>query len=176
MKLIDILEDLNLNQLHQNIQRGFPKTKKRQHVTHEVNANNVHFKIDTDKKLLAISADTTTSSSGNKHTPMMVLQDVMFQAPQSGQNVEVVGEDGTKQSITPVKLNVNNVLVACDCEDYIMRFAPFNVQQNCHLGNPPAPYTRKTTTYPEVNPQHLPGMCKHILKIVEILKQKRILM
>ncbi len=175
MKLSDLFEDLNINQLHQNIQRGFPKTKKRQHVTHEVNVNNIHFKIDTNQKILSINANTSTSGTGNKHTPMLALKDVNFQAPQSGQNVEIQGADGQKQSITPVKLNINNVMVACDCEDYIKRFAPYNVQNNCHLGQPPAPYTRKTTTYPEVNPKHLPGMCKHIIKIVEVLKQKHIL-
>ena len=94
----------------------------------------------------------------------------------SGANVKITSSDGTEHSITPVTLNVTNVGCYCECSDYQHRFAHFNIQNGCHIGPPPQDYIRKTDTRPEVNPLHVPGLCKHLLKVVETLQEKRILL
>ena len=56
----------------------------------------------------------------------------------------------------------NTVRVNCSCSDFYFTFAWYNWQKRCLFGKKPLPYVRKTVTRPERNPQHLPGMCKHI--------------
>ena len=175
MRFIEFLmEEKTIPQLQRHIQQGFPNTKKRQHATHEVQISKLQYLPITNKDILRITADTLTDN-GNRHKLIMDLQNVNFQPPNSGNNVTVTDLGGYKHSITPVILNINNVKVHCDCEDYQMRFAYYNIQNNCHIGPPPAPYTRKTDTRPEANPSHVPGLCKHLLKVAEDLRRQQIL-
>lgn len=175
MKFSDWLaEDKTIPQLQQHIQQGFPNTKKRQHATHEVRITKLQYLPITNKEILRITANTT-STNGNPHKQILDLQNVNFQPPNSGNNVVIQDLGGHPHSITPVVLNINNVKVYCDCEDYQMRFAHYNIENNCHIGPPPAPYTRKTDTRPEANPNHVPGLCKHLLAVVSDLKQQKVL-
>lgn len=55
----------------------------------------------------------------------------------------------------------SEVKVKCTCPDYYYTFEYYNQKHNALVGKH-KPYIRKTTTYPERNPQHIPGVCKHI--------------
>ena len=59
----------------------------------------------------------------------------------------------------------NRALVRCDCKDYYFTASYWNFRNGCQWGPPAKPYIRKTTTYPERNPMHIPFMCKHIFFI-----------
>lgn len=176
MKLKDLFEELTLTQLLQKTKQGFPKTKRRQHITHNVNVTGMKVKTNVPARTLQVSASTTSVDSGNKHTPTILLQDVEYLTGKKIDKVRVKGTNGISYSLVPVKLNINNSRVACDCEDYRYRFAYYNTQNNCHFGNPPEPYQRKTQDYPEANPQHVPGMCVHIIKLSNVLKKQGILL
>ena len=56
----------------------------------------------------------------------------------------------------------NTVKVNCSCSDFYYTFGYYNWRTQTLFGKKPIPYQRKTTTRPERNPQHLPGLCKHI--------------
>ncbi len=177
MKLIDIIqlgEDQTIPQLHQHIRQGFPHTKKRQHATHEVSITKLRYVPVLDNNVLKIDG-ATRSSNGNNHTQAMEIRGVTFQSANSGNVVQVSDVNGNSHFVTPAPLNTSTVGVFCDCEDYQMRFAIFNIQQNCHIGPPPEPYIRKTTTRPPANPNNVPGMCKHLITIANDLQAKRIL-
>lgn len=61
-----------------------------------------------------------------------------------------------------------NVRVRCSCPDYYFSFEYYNKQKKALIG-PHKDYVRKTTWYPPRNPQHLPGMCKHTLVMLNKL-------
>lgn len=63
------------------------------------------------------------------------------------------------RKIDPFKCRLS---VRCTCADFFYSFSLWNYQQNCLFGPKPRPYKRKTRSYPERNPQHIPGICKHI--------------
>ena len=173
MKLSELLEDVTIPQLNQYIRQGFPHTKKRQHATYEVKINKLQYEPILDQDVLRV-VSSTRSDNGNEHNQMLELRGINFQSSNVGHNREIIDINGHPHSITPVPLNISTVGVRCDCEDYMMRFANFNIQQNCHLGPPPPRYVR-TTDRPEVNPHHVPGMCKHIIRVVDDLRGKGIL-
>lgn len=56
-------------------------------------------------------------------------------------------------------------VVVRNCKDYYFTGSYWNFRNGCQWGPPAKPYIRKTTTYPERNPQHVPFMCKHIFFI-----------
>lgn len=61
------------------------------------------------------------------------------------------------------------VKVRCSCRDFYFRFAAWNHQKGALFGRIPPKYVRKTTTRPEVNPKHIPGICKHIQLAAKVL-------
>lgn len=65
------------------------------------------------------------------------------------------------------------VKVRCSCRDFYFRFAVWNHKAGVLFGRIPPKYKRKTTTRPEVNPQHIPGICKHIQLAAKVLISSR---
>lgn len=169
MKIYELFEDQTVPQLRQNIQTGFPDTKKRQHATNEVRVDNFKYTPFAANGILRVDA-ITSSNNGNKHKVTIDLRGITFENGDTDQNVTVTSSGGQDISVQPVQLNTTNVGVNCDCQDYIMRFATFNLNQNCHIGAIPPRYIRKTTTRPPANPNNVPGACKHILKCFEDLQ------
>ena len=57
----------------------------------------------------------------------------------------------------------NPLTSRCSCKDYLFTFSYWNSRNgHCLYGKEPLPYKRKTTTMPERNKLHAPGICKHI--------------
>lgn len=54
------------------------------------------------------------------------------------------------------------IRVRCSCLDFYHTYALWDYNSGCLFGTKPRPYKRKTTTRPPRNPNHYPGMCKHI--------------
>lgn len=65
---------------------------------------------------------------------------------------------------------LQNGLVVHNCADEFFTFAWWKSQAGCLYGPRPRPYQRKTTTYPQRNPQHLIGCCKHVYNAWEVLR------
>ena len=94
--------------------------------------------------------------------------------------------DMTKSGVTPVEID-NNVFceqasistspvkVRCDCHDFRWRFAHYDYKAGCLYGATPPIYKRKTTTRPPANPKGLPGICKHILNVINIMKSEGVI-
>lgn len=68
-------------------------------------------------------------------------------------------------------LNSTNIKVSCSCLDFYYRWASYNAKDGSLLGDPPPPYIKKTDR-PSVNPGNSPGLCKHLIYVVEFLKSE----
>jgi hypothetical protein len=170
MKLFELFEDHTIPQLQTSIEQGFPNTKKRQHATGEVRVTNNTYTPFTNQKVLRVEAHTQ-SNSGEQYNQFIDLRNITYEYSSNSSNVPIEAVDNHEYYVQPIQLNTTNVGVFCTCPDYQMRFAAYNMQNNCHIGPPPARYVRKTENRPEVNPDHVPGMCKHLLKVTDQLRQ-----
>lgn len=56
-----------------------------------------------------------------------------------------------------------------NCKDFYFTWQWYDKLNSALFGPPFPKYVRKTATYPERNPPHVTGLCKHLLKLVEIL-------
>lgn len=88
--------------------------------------------------------------------------------PLSSTSIKIIDKD-TKEPLYFERISLvdaskkNYVRVRCSCYDFRFRFAWEDKAVQALYGGRPARYTRKPgSTRPEVNPQHIPGMCKHI--------------
>lgn len=154
--------------LEDNIERGFPATRKRQHATNEVTIRNVQYMPYIGMKMLHVKSSSL--SNGNEYRQALQFNGVKF-AGQDGPDVATfTASDGEDYHVAPLQLSGHNVKVRCNCMDFHYRFANYNSQDKSLVGKPPPLYQRKTNR-PPVNPMQVPGMCKHLLKLVEMLRR-----
>ena len=82
------------------------------------------------------------------------------------------GEDGEGDVPSATR---DPVLVRCECKSYLFWFAPANQKAGCQYGENFPAYRRKTTDtkrYPEKNPGKVPGLCKHLIRMMHVLIQR----
>ena len=167
-------ETSTIPQLDAKARQAFPNTRKRQNDTNSVipMSNMIIFVPNPQKQELVIDSRTRSPRSGTMHVQRIMLYKVEFGN---------IGENGvtplpnTQVGIKPYKLTADTARVACDCMDFRFRFAQQNHNDDSLAGNPPPAYSKVPgSNRPEANPSGLPGMCKHLMRIVQELKQKRI--
>lgn len=167
-------EESSYDDLEHNIVTSFPNTKKRQHATNEVRIQKIDIIPYVGTQMMHVRA-ISVGSTGQQYQQAIQFLRVKFEAGQTTENVEFTGADGKKYYVRPIDLHNHNVKVRCNCLDFYHRFAHYNHGDRSIVGRAPVPYQRKTTTRPEVNPDHVPGMCKHLIKVVQTLQTQGII-
>lgn len=109
----------------------------------------------------------TSSSLGTKYTTRIEFSDVEFSEP-SINTISVEGVDGATYSFFPISNRQNDVKLSCNCLDFYYRFSKYNEKDDSLYGGSPPPYVKKTDR-PPVNPDKIPGMCKHLLRLSDQL-------
>lgn len=163
-------EDSTVPQLRSNITSAFPNTQKRQHATSGVAIDNIEYTPYLGTKMLHVR-----SMANQEYKQALQFVQVSFAQQPSDQTVTILATDGTEAHLNPIVLQDHNVKVRCSCLDFYFRFAVWNFNDNSIVGRAPKPYRRTTTTRPEANPDHVPGLCKHLLKLIEVLRQDGII-
>lgn len=154
--------------LEQNIVQGFPNTRKRQHATGEVVVSNVQYMPYIGMKMLHVKS--LSASNGHQYQQALQFMKVLFEPEDTESNATFQASDGEDYHVQPLELTGHSVKVRCNCLDFHYRFANYNSQDKSLVGKPPPLYQRKTNR-PPVNPDQVPGMCKHLLKLVEMLRR-----
>lgn len=67
-------------------------------------------------------------------------------------------------------------VVVENCADEFFTWALWKYNAGCLFGPKPKPYQRKTQTYPQRNPQHLVGVCKHVTNAWTVLRDSGLTM
>jgi hypothetical protein len=169
----EFLDETALASLEQQTVSAFPDTHRRQHVVNTIQVPSVEM-IPAQESLMvkATTRNTKTSSSNN---PTIEFLNVEFVQENDNQTVTFTGSDGEEYNIKPLSITQTDVKVTCTCMDFYWRFAIWNHTDGSLLGPKPDPYVRKTEDRAPANPSQTPGMCKHILRLVDHLQQERIL-
>lgn len=170
-----ILQELSsLDDLESNIERAYPTTTKRQHITNTIQLHDVELIPYIGTKLLHVRS-TTTSPNNASYKQAVQLLGVTFVPEPTDTSVAITDYQGNTYHMEPVTLADHNVKVRCNCLDFYHRFASYNKQDKSLAGPPPKPYQRKTTDRPPVNPLRVPGICKHLLKLTDDLQRQGII-
>lgn len=87
-------------------------------------------------------------------------------------DIQLAGRDDVYCLTVPQfgNFTLENGAIVSNCADEFYTWAFWKYNAGCLYGVKPRPYQRKTTTYPERNPSHLIGCCKHIYNAWALLK------
>lgn len=164
-----LLETSTMHQLTSNTNVFFDTP--RQQSAGKVQLAHVQYIPAVNDGVLIVKADTRSSDKSYETTIQFV-------------NVKYVGGDapyavplqanGQEISIMPIRANQNDVQVHCTCMDFYWRFAMYNNKNKSLIGEPPAPYVKKTDRAPN-NPDQVPGACKHLMRLANQLRMEKIL-
>ncbi len=172
-RILSALYEETLTDLERNIVQGFPNTKKRQHATDPVHI--VHLKITPYIKTGDLLIETLATSDGKKYDQkIMFPHEVKFEDNDTNENVTFTASDNQTYNMQPLSLSGATVRVRCSCLDFRYRFSVWNNAKDALYGEPFPPF-RRTSNRPPVNPDRVPGLCKHIIKAVEALTQAGII-
>ena len=166
-----LIEASTVDNLDDNIHRGFPDTKKRQHDAPSVQLSNISYVNYPFNK--ALKVDSIARGENGNYKQSILFSDVIFETIANDSNV-TISCSGKLVHLLPIQLSDSNVKVSCNCLDFHHRFAYFNHDDESLYGQKPDPYVRKTTTRPPANPMKVPGMCKHLIKLVDTLQKRNI--
>lgn len=172
LDIVPLLEKSTHDQLFTNIEQAFPLTKKRQHATGDVTITNLQILPYVGMKMIHVFADVSSISGKHYKVGIQFLQ-VEFVDSQAAGITRFVGRDGEQYFIHPIALDRKNIKITCQCMDFRWRFAMWNSADKSLIGAPPPPYVKKTNR-PPVNPDQVPGICKHALKVIMRLSDLKI--
>lgn len=134
----------------------------------KVQLDNMTFIPMAANRKLKIGSNTT-SNNGHDYWTTIVFDNINYvddeMNPQT--DYQFKATDNNEYIIERVPRNTQ-CKVSCSCLDFYYRFAVWDDQHKALDGNPPPPYV-KTSNRPPVNPFKTPGLCKHIIAMVDKL-------
>ncbi len=164
-----LTESSTVHQLKSNTKVFFGPERERK--AGQVQLTNVEYVPAVANGMLIVKSKTRSSDKTYETT--IQFSKVKFVKPDTQYAVPVAtGQE--EMHIMPLKARENDVQVHCTCMDFYWRFAMHNDQNDSLIGKPPAPYVKKTDR-PPLNPDRVPGACKHIDKLTQYLSMERIL-
>jgi hypothetical protein len=163
-----MLSESSFIDLYHNTVRAFPKTTKRQYATQPLEVVEVRFTPYLGMKTLYVKGMIRNEDRHYDSIMLFKAVDYREDAP-----LRIRGIEGKIYHLEPLTIE-NDILVRCNCADHFWRFRHYN-----HLDR--SLYGRDRKKYEAIhspgsaNPLKLPGLCKHLIKLAEMLNQSDIL-
>lgn len=109
------------------------------------------------------------------YTISLVLNSINYYSEPKSGSLTVRTANGDVLYCDPINIKDTKALVRCSCPDFYYTWSWWDKQNKVLSGPAMKPYIRKTKTYPERNRLHVPGACKHLIGLVDRLRQDRII-
>lgn len=171
-----LLEESSLNDLYTQTVRAFPKTTKRQHAVDPIKITKLEWIPYLGVKTLYVKG-LAQSDSGKEYEPIIVFKGVNYKpfdnTIKKEGTVDIIDNMGNNYKISPISFINNDVLVRCQCEDFKYRWQHYNHLDKSLFGKNRKPYIGQNLW--KANPSESSGLCKHVLKMIKILKESSIL-
>lgn len=152
------------------------KIRDKQYPTNAIRA--VDFKYSAQNKQLYVKAQATPYSTKGRKSPfalsMVIDRLPIVDNPKNLKNIISYHTDSKNEIYLQKPSFDNTCRVRCQCDDFRFMWSYYDKQNKALIGQV-KPYVRKTTTYPERNPTHVPGLCKHLLALIKMLSEGGIL-
>ena len=166
------LWESSLVDLYQSAEVAFPQTGLRQHATQPIKITNLKWTPYKGMKTLFIQG--LAQNETREYSPIILLKKVKYRDELEEGGVSITASDGQVYNFDKLSLENTDVVVRCGCKDFNFRFKHYNKLDKSLYGIDGKPYQKVTEHRPPANPLEMPGMCKHIIKTVEVLKSSGI--
>lgn len=161
---MQFLNESSLEDLYASAVSAFPRTKKRQHATDPIIIAGLRWTPFRGLNTLFVKG--LAQSEGKEYNPIIVFKKVDY----TKNEVRLTASDGLEYKFGKLSLESTDVLVRCNCPDFRWRFSYYNHVDKSLYGRKPAEYNALGVR-PPANPMQMEGMCKHIMKLVKVLKE-----
>ena len=168
-----LLQESNMPQLFTSTVLAFPRTRKRQHAVDEIDIMSHSWTPYLGVKTLFLKGLARNDTNGHEYNPIILFKKVRFQESRTGRNIVEISRDGRRYFFEKLSPR-NEVQVRCNCKDFYWRF---NYQDKLDRSL----WGRVRTKYEAIynpgasNPLQMPGMCKHIIKLAQVLNNSGIM-
>lgn len=164
---------LTLNQLSNNTKKAFPNRFGPRMKEAKTRVSKLVITPFVGTKILSIRGDVQGVAEKKIYKVIVTFQNIEFSDTRD-QTHWIRVKVSPRKWVYMAPLNPKNVVqVRCSCLDFYFTFAYWDWGVGSLYGRKPKPYKRKTTTYPERNPTHTPGLCKHLLAVIDRVKRGR---
>ena len=163
------LNEASFNTLQRGGQNGVPGTADRKSNSDRVQIYNLTYIPAPADASLTIKAKAKTKNASVYDVVVKFDSNVNYVEKDNMPNVSFIAVDGKDYFIRAPFAHKTNIKVKCSCLDFYYRFSVWNDQKNALVEPGPEPY-RKKTDRPPVNPNKVAGVCKHLMKFIEVLK------
>lgn len=162
----------SLHDLKQNAILAFPNTTKRQHAIDEVEIVNLKYTPYLGVKTLYVKSLAQNITNGKEYNPVILFKGLDFQEQKNNNTIEIKA-DGQNYLIQKLSLENTQVLLRCNCKDFFWRFHNEDHTDKSLQGPNRKKYEGQGLWV--ANPLKLPGMCKHLMALVNTLKESGII-
>jgi hypothetical protein len=155
------MKENSIPELYDSTVDAFPGTRKRQHATGEVDISGIQWTPFLGMGTLLVRSVATNES--RVYRPLILFKGVSY----AGGGFSFKASDDERVYEALIRED-SDVLVRCQCKDFNFRFCHYDYIERSLQGPNRKIYSGFNGTH-RANPKELPGMCKHILKLVEEL-------
>ena len=163
---MDMWIETTLVGLYDSSLEAFSGTTMRQNATHSVKVEHMDWVPFLGVGTLFVKA--IVNNEGRKNEPIMLFKGVKYRASEGRGAVPIASSDGREVYIERLSWDSTQAMVRCSCKDFRWRFSHWNGLDKSLFGRSPKKY--EATQRPgSSNPEEMPGMCKHLMKMAKIL-------
>lgn len=162
------LIESSFDDLYDSTVRAFPGTTKRQHATDPIQITNFKFTPFLGVNTLLVRALATNED--RQYKPVILFKKVKYQHNQGQNIVKIQDQGGSKHFFERMSLENTDILVRCQCADYFWRLQHTDHEDRSLYGKDRKKYEALYNPG-SANPKELPGMCKHLIKMVKVLEE-----
>lgn len=175
MNFRQYLNETSLNTLQNSAIDAFPRTQKRQHAVDEVRIDHINWTPYLGVKTLYVRGLAHNITNGKEYNPSVLFKGVRYHENNDADGlVPLRDNEGQEHLLEQLSFEENDVLLRCNCKDFYWRFNYFDHTDGSLYGRVRAPY-QALHNPGSANPREMPGMCKHLMKLMRVLAEARII-
>jgi hypothetical protein len=158
----------SLNYLKQSTVNAFPNTTKRQHVVNEIQITQINPTPYIGVNTLYIKAEALNTNENTKYHPVILFKGLKYHNTKEEENLVNLIINNKNYFFEKLSLENSDVLLRCNCNDFFFRFHHYDHEDKSLYGPNRKQYYGKGLW--EANPTKSPGMCKHLMALIDELK------
>lgn len=158
-----------LNKVLTDMRKFESSSGKRRSVTDypDIDIKFLEAKVYPKNKQVTFRTQVQSQSGPHRYAPHVQFSNMKISEEHEDGMVPVQDESGKQYYMNKADFN-SSVNLKCTCSDFRHTWET-ELAKNGGLIGRPRKYTRKTDTYPERNPKHVMGMCKHVYSVIRQL-------
>jgi len=153
-------------ELYQSAVDAFPHTTRRQYAIDPITISELRIVPFLGFRTLFLR--TRALNEDREYRPMIVVKNVQYREHRGPGVVELRASDGESYLLEPPALEDHDLILRCNCPDFYWRFNYFDHLDRSLFGRVRRKYEAKANPG-SANPQEMPGVCKHLMKMAQVL-------